>query len=292
MNYKKLYLSILILFLNSFAENASLIVFSYNRPLQLYSFLESVKCYVNCLDSICVIYRADPDYKSAYKQVANVFPSVEFNRQKNPKADFKYLTVKAFDKAPSNYILFAVDDIIVKDFINIADCVEALKKTNAYGFFFRLGKSVNFCYMTNNFQGIPNLSLLDNDMFIWKFNSGMYDWNYPNNLDMTLYLKNKIRNMIYTLHYNSPNTLEGQWACRADLNQFGLCYGDSKIINLPMNITQNDCPGNRNNNSFTTNELLSLFQNGFKLDIRPFFKLQNNSAHINFTDIQFIARER
>ena len=88
------------------------------------------------------------------------------------------------------YILFGVDDIIVKDSINLNECVQALEKYNAHGFFLRLGKNLDYCYAMSSPQALPPFVSVENDDLI-NGNSidGQYDWHYPNNLDFTLYCK-------------------------------------------------------------------------------------------------------
>ena len=114
---------------------ADLVVYSFDRPMQLFALLESIDFYVTGLGEITVIYRSSDDqFSMAYEEVENCFPGVVFVKQgSNPHADFKVLTLRAAFESPHDYILFAVDDIIVKDFIDVERDVQNLELYDAYG---------------------------------------------------------------------------------------------------------------------------------------------------------------
>ncbi len=158
--------------------------------------------------------------------------------KKIPHGDFKPLTMQALGEQQSSHIIFAVDDIIVKDFINLQHDAKLLDRTHAYGFFYRLGQNVDFCYAVNRFQGIPSLINLQQDLLAWQFAWGKDDWNYPNCVDMTLYRKADIVTLISRLHFSAPNTFEGHWAGHADSSKLGLCHLESKMVNIPTNSVQ------------------------------------------------------
>ncbi len=57
--------------------------------------------------------------------------------------DFKSLVIHTLKSTENRFMLFAVDDIIIKDNINLSDCISYLKQTEAFGFYLRLGKKHN-----------------------------------------------------------------------------------------------------------------------------------------------------
>ena len=133
--------------INSNQNSVDLIVFSYDRPLQLYSCLESIKSYATGLCNIFVLYRAsDENFRKAYAVVSKDFPNVKMYIQDSnkPKEYFKPLLLDIFlKKSKSKYVAFVVDDIIVKDYIDLKTCANALEKYNAYGFYLRLRQKYN-----------------------------------------------------------------------------------------------------------------------------------------------------
>ena len=266
-------------------EKADLVIFSYDRPLQLYALLESVHKYITGLGETHVIYRASNDaYAQAYDQVRTTFSSAQFARQgDNPAADFKPLTLKATFDSPNNYILFAVDDIVVKDFVSLGECINALEKMNAYGFFLRLGTNLSECYSLQCKQPVPPLKEVAPGIFAWKFSEGRCDWAYPHTVDITLYRKKDISEDLRSLFYRSPNYLEGTWHSRSGriMHRFGLCFVHSKIVNIPLNKVQTD-NDNIHMNLLSPLELRQLFEQGMKMDISLLYKIDNKGAHMAY----------
>lgn len=264
---------------------ADLVIFSYDRPLQLYALLESIDTYVTGLETVTVIYRAsDQHYTNAYQQVHANFPTVFFTKQGiTPKEDFKRLTLDAVFESPTKYILFAVDDNIFTGPVDMAECIQIVEQTNAYGFFLRLGTHLTHCYSQNCKQPVPPMIELNDTFCAWQFDQGTQDWGYPHTVDCTIYRKADIADDIRTLNYNTPNTFEGTWAGRTYRirSRLGLCYKHTKVINIPLNMVQNDL-NNRNMNSFSPAELLTIFNDGFKMDINPLYQINNISAHIEY----------
>lgn len=273
-------------------KDIHLVVFSYNRPMQLYALLESVEEFVTGLTRIGVIYRTDSSkYDKGYALVQERFPRVAFHKQSlDPRADFKPLTMREIRMDRSHYILFAVDDIIVTDHIDLSRCVKSLEKNNAYGFYLRLGHNITECYSEHTHSGTPKLTEVDKDIYSWRFNTGAGDWRYPNSVDMVLVRKADILEEFATLPFISPNTLEALWNSKfRNLNDLGLCFKHSKIINIPLNLVQHDYQNNRHMTQFSTEKLLETFLAGMKINRLPLFKIENKAPHMEHVP-QFMQR--
>jgi len=75
--FRKLIVLILVLVSSLQAAVADVVVFSYNRPIQLYAFLESAENLMTGAGEVHVIYRADTQELSAgYDVVAHDFDYV------------------------------------------------------------------------------------------------------------------------------------------------------------------------------------------------------------------------
>ncbi len=272
---------------------ADIIVFSKDRPLQLYAFLESTQELITGVQTIKVIYHAaNPRFAQAYNQVKQAFPAVQFIQQSmdQPKKDFQKLTLDAIKSCKSSYILFAVDDIIVKDQVTISEAIVSLEQAIGYAVYLRLGENTDFCYAENRMQNVPTHVTLNNGMHAWQFNKGSGDWSYPNTVDMTLYRKKDVLNTISRLQFNTPNTLEAVWAShRRSGCSIGLCYPQSKIVNIPLNMVQRDWTVNRNMNLYSPEQLLEKFEQGLKINIKPLMGIINRSAHMEYAP-EFISR--
>ncbi len=272
-------------FFSGFAQqpNVDMIIFSFDRPMQLYALLESIDTYVTGLSRIEVIYRSSNDqYQKGYDIVAQTFPQAQFTRQgSNPRADFKPLTEHALKRTGNEFVVFAVDDIVVKDDFDMLFCAKQLKQFGAYGFYFRLGFNLSECYMLNCKQPIPT-GRQSGDIFEWTLANGSCDWGYPNTVDMTLYRKADILPVISSLTYHSPNTLEAHWheQYRSVLHKKGICFTFSKIVNMPLNLVQQDYQGNRHMSEMSAAHLLEQFLSGNKIDISRLHKIHNKGAHM------------
>ncbi len=272
------------------SNKADLVIFSFDRPMQLYACIESINKYISGLGNISVIYRiSNVKYEDGYNEVKKSFPEVNYVKQnEKPLDDFKPLLIQETFSSKNNHILFCVDDDIVKDYINLSKCIEALENTNAYGFYLKLGTHVDYCYTMDSRQRIPRMYPVFDDVYAWQFRDGEYDWKYPNTVDMTLYRKSDIEKNLRKLIYVNPNSFEGNWASKANYNKIGLCFSQSKIINIPMNLVNTECK-NRHMNFNSAEQLLDKFNEGYKIDISKFDKVENKSVHVEYIP-EFIIR--
>ncbi len=290
-----LFFSLLFSVFNTYSITADLIIFSFDRPLQLFALLESVECYFSNLGQARVIYRySNEEFLRGYEEVQQYFPWAQFENQSpvNPHQDFKPLMMNALHETPSDYILFAVDDIIVTDPIDIDVCIKALEKYDAYGFFLRLGKNITYSYLGRKDIPIPNLTEVEPDMYTWRFGASMRHWAYSNSLDMVIYRKAEIIEMFKKLpveRSKTPNLLEGFWMGGFRFpGKIGLCFSKSQMVNIPVNLVQ-EIWVTRHSNSYSTKELLALFNEGKKIDISQLYNYNNISIH---EEVPFIFIDR
>jgi len=272
------------------SQTADLIIFSFNRPLQLYALLESISKYITNLNHIYVLYRTSSDrFEVGYQEISRHFPSITLAKQGNdPRGDFKPLLLRCFSGSPAEYIMFAVDDDIVKDSVDITRCVQAMQKYNVYGFYLRLGMNITRQYGQNLSIMIPSPVPVEDDILQFSFKHGIGDWAYPHNLDMTIFKKSDIQSFFRNRHYSSPNTLESAWSGAANLHVYALCYAVSKKFMLPLNIVQQDwwVP---NENSYSIEELQGKWEQGFCIDISQFDRVNNDCVLMGYRPV-FIPR--
>ena len=265
-------------------NKVDVVIFSYDRPLQLELLLNSMERFMVGTGQVSVVYRASAQsYKKAYEQLHTSFPSIHFVAQgAHPKKDFKPLTEQCAFSTPHEYILFAVDDNVVKEPVDLGACIDLLEKYHAYGFYLRMGTHLTECYTMSCKQPLPSLQEREAGLYSWCFAQGYADWNYPNNVDMTLYRKRDIKPMVTSLTYENPNTLELQWASNpTSRTKFGLCFARSKMVNLPLNKVQ-DSWDNRNEHLLQPEEQLAKFDEGLAIDLEPLCGIMNKSAHMGY----------
>lgn len=274
-------------------DTIDLVIFSKNRPLQLYALLESCEWYLSGVQQLSVIYYADEQFKAAYAAVAARFAGAHFieQAQLGARGDFKNLTLRACCATDAAYLVFAVDDIVVIDTVDLRRCAQLLEQYNAYGFYLRLGTDITECYMERRHTGQPPLQLLEHDVYRWQFHTGSGDWGYPHTVDMTLFRKEDIEPFLTKMSYHSPNTLEGHWAGYAGsvMKQYGLCFERSKMVNFPLNLVQVDWTANRHSDECDVHFLLEKFYQGLKMDISVLHQFPHKAPHAEYKPT-FIAR--
>src|SRR5205085_1603428 len=108
------FFSLLKLFNKKITTN--LVTFLLEKPIQLYAFLESVEQYITGINQINIIYRtSSQEIESAYSYVKARFKHARMVRQAHHERDFKELVIEHAFTSPSDYIIFGVDDIFVKN---------------------------------------------------------------------------------------------------------------------------------------------------------------------------------
>lgn len=288
---KALFITFFVFFMRSLIADVDYVIFSYNRPMQLYALLESSEKYMTGLHTTHVIFRtSSSSYDKAYTIVAGHFPWVRFHKQSpTPSDDFKQLTLSCIFSpiSESPYVLFAVDDMIVTDFVDLNICCKAMEKYKAWGFYLRMGKNITRSYMLRQSNPPPKGKNKKEGFFCWRFEKGRGEWKYPNTTDQTIYRKKDIAEFFYSTDFISPNTLESQWARYADYTGRGLCFEFSKNVNLPLNLVNPSL--NRCEHHYSPKKLLEKFVKGFKIDIDAFRQYRNRSPHIDVKPV-FIKR--
>lgn len=270
-----------------------LVVFSYDRPMQLYAFLESLQHGSN-LHQTSVIFRCSgQEYRNAYEEVFKAFANVKGIEQTNPPYDFKSLLIQtAFCSESADYITFAVDDNIVTDLIDFEECAQALETSNAFAFYLRMGKNIEDCWSTNAYDRdcpLPPMVKENGQIYAWIFASGLGDWAYPQSLDMTIFRKLDIEDHLEAGAYFNPNMLE-DYLGSVPHQKIGLCFRRSRALNLPLNIVSSTTATGHLN--ISAEYLLQLFNAGLKIDITPLFQYQNRSTHVLRFNPTFVKRDR
>lgn len=277
---------------HSFENQATdIVLFSFDRPMQLYACLESIYRYMGDHGQISVICRASsPPFRACYQKVIEAFPQVRFLFQSSkPTKDFKPLLLDAVFHCSSRFILFGVDDQIVTDYVDLKQCMEMMDRTGAYGFYLRLGSHITYSFQLSKEQTVPKSINLGQGIFAWNLTSGYTDWEFPNNVDMTLYRKEDIADLLKNMRYKNPNSFEFGWAKKGIQGmKTGLYFAHSKVVNIPLNVMS--VTNNPYMKGFPVEELLATFEKGWKIDIDPLYRIDNLSPHIEYHP-QFIFRE-
>lgn len=272
-------------------RTADLIIFSYDRPLHLYAVIESIKRYMTGINSISVIYRAsNTRFFNAYDNISKFYKDVTFIKQSNwPESDFKSLAIQTIFQTSieaSQYVIFSADDILVNAPIDVSDCIQTLKNTGAYCFALKLGCRTSYCCEKSISARIPHYVQVTDDAIGWQINEDRGDWTQVNCIEMNLYRKVDLHRALFSIDFKHTLDLAENWAeetkpfLRSKRERVGICFDHSKIINIPIS------DNTYNKHLYSSQKLLELYENGFKLDIS---KLENRS-HLDYIP-KFVRRK-
>lgn len=254
-----------------------LIIFSKNRPLQLYALLESLYQHTDSQKSanVSVIYRYDQSFRASIDEMSDKFSFVSFIAQN----DFYQDVINCLKTTTNRFCAFLVDDIVFKENISLANtCHLLLSNPHILTFSMRMGLHLNFCYPTSLKQPLPN-GTIQNGFFIWKWQHGQGDWGYPYSLDGHIFKKEDLTRWLSKINFSNPNQFEDrlQIAKTENTECFCICTTQSSIVNLPLNRVQDEY---RNRcGEISSEELFLYWEQGKKIDIVELQGLINTSAH-------------
>lgn len=254
-------------------EEFSIITFSKDRPLQIQAYLESL-LYFSKIDQsrITVLYKETPEIK--YEKIINQFSEVCWIKENSFYNDL----LKIINQS-SEFIMFGCDDVVFKDHFDISYALTVLKSNDQiFGFSTRLGE---------NILPLPSLVRKLNKHLEWDWHKADTNhWNYPWELDATIYSKSDISNIVSKLNpsiITNPNFLEGEVAIHPEyINKKLLAsFLISKCIVLTINRVQNDFL-NEFDSTFSadTQTLYKLYIKGTKIDFIAISKKENDHIHV------------
>jgi len=259
---------------------ADLVIFSLDRCMQLHACLESIQKYVRGMNNIYVIYvSTNEKYDEGYDKLKQMFPSIFFIRQPAPVDETFKSTFLQFlfdeNENHSQYVVFGVDSSILKDYVDMHLVVDMMETTNAYAFFLCLGN-------IELQKRLPPIYSLANNTYTWQFHHGEGVWNWPHNLDMTVYRKKDIKELLYQLEYNNPNDLRKYWGLKEtpSVRDMALCFKNSKVLHMS---------GYQNQIFITPMEFQEKYLEGYKINIAPLHQMQNDFYHVDH-EVDFVKR--
>ena len=273
--------------------------------------MESIEQNITPRDSynLHILVRAsDQDFKKGYQLVSQRFPSAKYFYESNnsisgalpkfiksmnfftmPLEEPFYNAVFNTSISESPYVIFAVDDIVVTDKINLKKDIDTFEEQRAYTLSYRLGLNIKETWTINKATVIPKVNNIQNNMIQWDFDQDKEgDWNYPNSFDFHLYRKSNIKTSLEMpkSRWKNPNTIESTWANQSVKNTRGLAHRKSKIINIPANdISENAM---RSIQGLDTATLLKMFLAGYKIQSEQFQGHTSKAVHeeIKYTFIE------
>lgn len=207
-------------------QSVGIIIFSDN-PQRLSTLIESIDGCILGVGSIYVFYSIPDQEMSNTKKL---FPCVNYHCI-NDKKNFKSSLLNIIQNMSHKYIMFARDNCIVKNIVNMTECVQLLEQTGAYGFFLAFGKNITAHHCLKRYQKYPPMLEFNQDVYAWKFKHGEFDWRMVHNTMMTIYRKDIVTSQLKDLIFDLPDSLEYLWSHAAvDSEDVGLFFKQSKVV--------------------------------------------------------------
>jgi len=221
------------------------VVVSKDRALQLYSLLISYHELVSNPAPLTVIYTASTsDHANAYEEVKILILEMNIDAKFIQEFDgFKNTLTNALDAIRVKNIFFLVDDIV---FIRKVDLAFACAlDTSRYVLSLRHSPYLTHSYTANRHQTPPRLSKFKDvpGMFEFRWFEQGCEWSNPLSLDGQVLSTAEVRVITKTVNFSAPNSYESALKSFNTffVKRYGLCYFESKILNLPINRVQNEC---------------------------------------------------
>lgn len=266
------------------------LVFSFNRPVQLFALLESYFQHAKNPTPLVIQYGAsNADAKKGYAEVEALMKNNPVTFVEETNCQETLLEILGNTKAGK--IFFLVDDIL---FIRPVDMAQFTAiDPQEYVPSLRLAPHLNYSYTMQVPQLPPKLleSDIHTGMLTWKWGDETNEWYYPFSVDGHLFDTAEIVMMARSAPFKAPNTFEGllHGFRMVAQNRAGLCYLQAVQFNNPCNKVQNE-----NDNVAGLGESLSLadlmkrWNAGEKIDTAALANFNNTGTHqeVAFTFIK------
>lgn len=268
------------------------IVFSKNRPMQLFALLESMFVRTDIKPSnVIVVTKMEHDYVMPYFSLEEEITK-KYGKGLNivQEYSFKEQVLKLLTNSNS-FVSFFTDDDVFKSQASL-DTVCKLLKSNPQilTFSLRLGQNLNFCHSVQKPQAVPT-GIQHGMFFFYNWRGTDWDWGYPLSVDGHVFRRDEILQLASSCgNWHSPNTFEG---ALSQLHPYipspqMSCYMSSVLFNIPHNQVNVDVDNFNAGNS--EKELLELWLDNKKIDISTFHNIKNTSAH-QMVSFKFIKRK-
>ena len=269
-----------------------IIVFSFNRALQLDALLSSIQRHWSKTEhQLAVLYNTSNDeYQAGYDMLKQKYPKclfvketvgkhrypyreylsffnltklIKYKHCRWQKSDFKRLLTEIVCQTTCKQIMFLTDDsLFIRDVEISNDILNWIeKKPEQNSFSLRLGYEVN--------KPLKKLPESTNGCITWNYSDykEYKNWGYPFSVDGHIYSKKFVKPLLRKIVFNNPSTLEAHlydYSAKHHLLNHGKAYTAPSLLSYPINMVQT--VADNESLSISTKELNDYFLNGYSLD--------------------------
>lgn len=268
-----------------------IIVFSFNRALQLDALLASVQQHWSKTEhQLAVLYNtSNNEYQAGYEILEKRYPQYQFIKETNgkhrypckdylsffnlkklirykhcrwQKSNFRQLLTNIVDKTTCEQIMFLTDDSLFIRNVEIGkgtkDWIEQKPEQNSLSL--RLGLGVNKAQKT--------LPQPIDGIIEWKYSdyTEYKNWGYPFSVDGHIYSRKLIKSLLEKIIFNNPSTLEAHlydYSVKHHLLDHGKAYTNTCLLSYPLNMVQT--VADNESLGISTEDLNNYFLQGYSL---------------------------
>lgn len=199
-------------------EIVDLLLFSDNTPDDLRECLESCQRFLVGIHSIHVIYEWNQETAPFYERLKEIYSNINFvNSKECSQEGFKQMVGRVIwgSNQSSPYVILSTDQVKINAPIQLSSCVNAMRKTGAYGFYLHLGKADDAPLM----QGV----------YSWNISQEKGGFQRPDQLQMGLYRRLDLEKDFRKLTFHSASDLINAWADHGAQYRVGLSFETPKV---------------------------------------------------------------
>jgi len=258
------------------------IIFSKDRAMQLELLLRSIRDNFKELTNIHILVKGTTeDFNSGYLKLAKMYPEHKWVAESDIVKNVQNI-INSFE---SKYAMTFVDDEIVIRDHSVKPMLDILEEfDNIHCASLRLGNNIgDYCYTADLSDKKPKLDFMRDGSGVckwdWTKGDGRVDWYYPSCINSHIYSTQFLKDWINKMSFGNINDLEGNLnRCRSEFKHYMICMEKSKTINVANNLTQTGYNRHSNKPEFTLEELNKKFLEGFIIDSKDFYNINNDIA--------------
>jgi hypothetical protein len=246
------------------------LVFSKDRAIQLHAFIRSYERHVTPIGLMHVLYKAStPRHAHAYEQLFRTTPLWVIPYE---QTDFRQ-DVLGLLPSTGTGVFFVDDQVFIRPW----------KVEKIPGLSLRHGLHLTYCYSIGSCQPLPPHVEIEG-LVRWIWSQGVLDWGYPFSLDGHLYDLVELKSLIECIDFDSPNSLESNLQQFTPLfgQRMGVCYRESRVVNVPWNSVQSSQYSNRHAHDVSAEQLLDAWEAKQQIRVDELYSVMNKSVHQEF----------
>lgn len=253
-------------------QGLACVIFSKDRALQLYTLLHTYFARVKNPVPVYVIYSVSNEaHAQSYREVEAAFSGHVVGVNFVPDEDsFRDSLLAVLRQIHVTSIFFLVDDII---FIRPVDLsIATAIDPQRWILSLRHSPNLRRSYTANVSQQPPNFfpTEISSDLLAFNWFEQGHEWSDPWSVDGQILSTAEVRVLTRISQFKAPNSYEVALKTFNDIakGRGGICFKESKILNLPINRVQSEI--NNFSGSVSTAFLLDQWNKGLMIDADMF----------------------